>query len=163
MISLWVSLFNKVIRHQGFLSLAGTLVGTGTSLGCCAPTFVASGLSLLSGVGLGFLGNSTSATLMLYLGIGGSLANLAASAYRCRNAYPLLLGLAGAVILLLPFHDALDVTLFRILVACGLVLLVSASLWMASIGKRKICALNRGERRCANESPPSTETQTSGS
>lgn len=147
--------------HMGFFGLAGTLLGTGVSLGCCAPAFVASGLTLLSGVGLGFLEDPSIATPVLYLGIGGTLASLAAQAYRNRNGYPLLPGIAGAGILLFPFYQALDVTLFRILLAGGLILLLVASFWAVRTGKCHNRSLDRKGRYPGDEHSGQTETHVS--
>ncbi|MGH7772511.1 MAG: hypothetical protein ACREQA_09785 [Candidatus Binatia bacterium] len=54
---------------------------------------------------------------ILYTTTGLTLASLSLGAWRHRKPWPVLLGLLGVAGILYPFHEALDVTVFRILLS----------------------------------------------
>lgn len=75
-----------------------------------------------------------------------SLAALAHSAWRHRKLFPLLLGVASVAALLYPLHEAMDVTMFRLLLNGGAAGLLGAAVWNALLLRRRRAAAQGSER-----------------
>lgn len=114
-----------------------------SALGCCAPAWASSLLSIFATLGLGFLVDHRVAVPILYLALAIALAGLFLSWRDHRRPYFLIAGLLGAVFVLYPFHTALEVELFLGLLYTGIGLLLLASLgeailrWRLRQGKLK--------------------------
>ena len=108
---------------SGFGSL-GTIFSASLAMGCCAGLLAP--LASLGTIALPFLGPSLQMPL-LYGTIATTLIGLGLSFLRQRWVLPLILGLLGAVFLLIPFHTALDINLFYLLIGLGLGSLLLAS------------------------------------
>jgi len=125
------------------IGLGGTLVTALSALGCCAPAWAGPVLSLSATLSLGFLVDHRVALPVLYLALAIILAGLLLSWREHRRPYFLIAGLFGAVLVLYPFHTALDVDLFFGLLYTGMSLLLLASLgeailrWRLRQGKLK--------------------------
>jgi len=78
-----------------------------------------------------------------------SLASLAHSVVRHRRPFPLLLGVASVGALLYPLHEAMDVTVFRMLLNGGAAGLLGAALWSALLLRR----LRRAQESCQLGAP----------
>ncbi len=97
-------------------------------MGCCVGLLapLASAMTLA----LPFL-NSSLQMPLLYSTIALTVVGLVLSYRRQRSAFNLVLGFSGAVLLLIPFHTALELSLFYLLIGLGL-----GSLFLASWGPR---------------------------
>jgi len=101
-----------------------TIFSTSIAMGCCAGLLAP--LASVGAAALPFLEPSFQMPL-LYATVSVSLIGLVIS-YRSRHsAFYLLSGVLGGVLLLIPFHTALEVSLFYLLIGLGLGLLLFAS------------------------------------
>ncbi|HWP48496.1 MAG TPA: MerC family mercury resistance protein [Candidatus Limnocylindrales bacterium] len=113
-----------LLKKMGIL---GTYFSTTFALGCCGfgPfLYLVSGLSAL---GLGFLANLS--LPILYTSLGMTVVGLLISYRHHRHPLPFILGLVGSGMILYPFHEALDVWIFRIFFSTGLALLTLGVIW----------------------------------
>lgn len=105
----------------------GTYLSTAFAMGCCGfgPfLYLASGLSALS---LGALANFS--LPILYTSLGATLAGFLISYRRHRHPLPFISGLVGSGLILYPFHEALDVWIFRVFLSTGLAVLTLGVIW----------------------------------
>ena len=87
---------------------------------------------IATGVGLMGLAGVVGGSLqyaVLYLSAGLVLLGHAIALIRRRLPGPLLMSVGGAMLVLLPFHTALDVAIFSGSLYAGFALLLGASLW----------------------------------
>ncbi len=112
------------------LPLIGVVGANGTSflaMGCClAPSVLttaltAAGLGALLSLDMGVT------VLLLYAMVGLSLAGIVWACRRARRWFPLALALPAAGALLIPFHGALEVRLFYLLLVGGQLSLLAAA------------------------------------
>ena len=96
-------------------------------MGCCAGAF-APVAALLSSLGLGFLADLRVSLPLLYVSLTLTVGSLYCSYRRHRRPSALLVGLAGSIAVLIPFHVALETRVFFPLVYGGI-----ASLLLAAI------------------------------
>jgi len=121
----------------GFGSVLSALGG----LGCCAGA-LAPAVTAVSAATLGVFDQTDVQLPFLYFALSLSLIGLTVSFRRHRRPWPILLAAGAAAILLIPFHIALDVTLFQQMFSTGVLGLVLASgfdflfIWHA---RRKAC------------------------
>ena len=108
---------------SGFGSL-GTIFSTSLAMGCCAGLLAP--LASAGAAALPFLSPSFQMPL-LYAGISLTLIGLVLSHRHQRGGFYLVSGLLGALLLLIPFHAALEVGLFYLLIGLGLGTLFLAS------------------------------------
>lgn len=109
------------------IGVMGTYLSTAFAVGCCGfgPfLYLASGLSAL---GLGFLANFSSP--ILYTSLGITLAEFLISYRRRHHPLPFISGLVGCGMILYPFHEALDVWIFRVFLSTGLAVLTLSVSW----------------------------------
>lgn len=106
------------------LGSLGAILSTSLATGCCAGLLAP--LASLGTIALPFLGPSLQMPL-LYGTIATTLIGLGLSFLRQRWVLPLILGLLGAILLLIPFHTALDLRLFYLFIGLGLGSLLLAS------------------------------------
>lgn len=104
----------------------GTVGSTFLNLGCCAQ--------LLGPVSVFFVGGFEWVPVawrlpLLYGSLIVGLFSFLFGWRRHRRLAPLLLFLPGAAALLYPLHEALDVSLFQVLIWLGLGLLLAAAAW----------------------------------
>jgi len=104
------------LRLSGFGSVA-TIFSTSIAMGCCAGLLAP--LASVGAAALPFLEPSFQMPL-LYATVTLTLIGLVLSYRRQRSAFYLAFGLLGAVLLLIPFHTALEVSLFYVLIGLGL-------------------------------------------
>jgi|GEM_PF-2221354 len=128
------------------IGILGTYFSTAFALGCCGfgPfLYLVSGLSAL---GLGFLANFS--LPILYTSLGMTVGGLLISYRHHRHPLPFLLGLVGSGMILYPFHEALDVWIFRIFFSAGLALLTLGVIWdLINPGRWLHKRLRQGESR----------------
>lgn len=108
------------------LGALGTVGSTFLNLGCCAQ--------LLGPVAVFFVGGFEWVPVawrlpLLYGSLTVGLLSFLSGWRRHRRLAPLLLFLPGAAALLYPLHEALDVSLFQVLIWLGLGLLLAAAAW----------------------------------
>lgn len=119
---------NNSGRKTGFwvsgLGSLGTILSTSMAMGCCAGLLAP--LASVEAAALPFLDPSFQMPL-LYATAALTLIGLVLSYLRQRSIFFLILGLLGIVLLLIPFHTALEVSLFYLLVGLGLGSLILAS------------------------------------
>ncbi len=110
------------------LGVLGTMVAAVLNLGCCAEVFGPIAAVLFAG---GLLDRVPAAWQMplLYGSSAAALLGFGLGWRRHRQLAPLLLFLAGAVALLYPFHEALDVFILKIFMWLGFSLLLMATGW----------------------------------
>jgi hypothetical protein len=116
------------------LGAMGTIFSASLAMGCCAGL-----LAPVASVGaatLPFLDSSFQMPL-LYAAVVVTLFGLVISYRRQGSISPLLLGLLGAFLLLVPFHEALELSLFYLFISVGLSALLVAS-WLPLI-RRGVC------------------------
>jgi len=87
-------------------------------MGCC-PGLLAL-LASAAVIALPFLDDSTFQMPVLYGTVGLTLIGLGITYRRHRSLWYLILGMAGAIVLLIPFHTALEIDHFYLLVGLGL-------------------------------------------
>lgn len=112
----------------GAVGSCGTIFSASLVMGCCAGPLAP--LASAAMVAFPFLDDYPSLQLpLLYGTVILTLIGLVVSYGRHRSVFYLILGLLGALLLLIPFHMALEVNLFNLLVSSGLGLLLLASWW----------------------------------
>lgn len=104
----------------------GSVLSATAGLGCCAGA-LAPAVTAVSATTLGVFDQTRVQLPFLYFAIALNLIGLAVSYRRHRRPWALLLAAAAAAILLIPFHVALDATLFQQMFSAGVVGLVLAS------------------------------------
>lgn len=102
----------------GGLGSLGAFLSTSVAMGCC-PGLLAP-LASVAVIALPFLDDPTFQMPVLYGTVGLTLVGLLIAYRRHRSPWYLIIGLAGAVFLLIPFHTALELDLFYFLIAVGL-------------------------------------------
>lgn len=114
------------------LGSLGTVFSTSLAMGCCAG-FLA---PLASAAALIFpFVNPSLQMPLLYTTLALTFIGLMLSYRRQRLGFYLVSGLLGAVFLLIPFHTALEVSLFYLFIGMGLAALLIAS-WVPLIGRQ---------------------------
>jgi len=105
-------------------------------MGCClAPSALVTALTA-AGLG-GLLRVDMGVTVpVLYAMVGLALGGIAWACRRARQWFPLALGLPGGAVLLIPFHEALEVWPFHLLAVGGQVSLMAAAGLAAWRGRR---------------------------
>ena len=103
----------------GFESVLSATAG----LGCCAGA-LAPAVAAVSATTLGVIDQARVQLPFLYFALALSLIGLTVSYRRHRRPWALLLAGAAAAILLIPFHVALDVTLFQQMFSAGVLGLI---------------------------------------
>ena len=116
---------------SGFSSL-GAFLSTSVAMGCC-PGFLAP-LASVTAIALPFLEDPTFQMPVLYTTVSLTLIGLVIAYRRHRSLRYLILGLVGAFFLLIPFHTALELDLFYLLIGLGLGGLLLGS-WAPLIGQ----------------------------
>lgn len=111
------------------LGYVGALFSTALGMGCCAPGIFAAFASLVGSLGLGFLLSLDILMPVLYASLAVTLTGLSLSYRYHRKPYPLALGAIGGALLLYPFHTALELSTFFVLIYAGLGSLFASSLW----------------------------------
>jgi len=106
------------------LGSIGTIYSTSLAMGCCAGWLAP--LASSAAFALPFLDSSLQMPL-LYATVSVSVTGLVISYRSLHSAFYLLSGVLGGVLLLIPFHTALEVSLFYLLIGLGLGLLLFAS------------------------------------
>lgn len=104
----------------------GSVLSATAGLGCCAGVF-APAVTAVSAATLGVFDQTRVQLPFLYFALTLSLIGLAVSFRRHRRPWPLLAASVVAAILLIPFHTALDVTIFQGMFSAGVLGLVFAS------------------------------------
>src|SRR5574341_480452 len=119
----------------------GSVMSATAGLGCCAGALTPA-VTAVSAATLGVFDQTDVQLPFLYFALALSLIGLTVSYRRHRQPWALLLAGAAAVTLLVPFHVALDVSVFQQMFSAGVVGLVLASgcdfliIWRA---RRKVC------------------------
>lgn len=90
---------------------------------------------LITALGLDWLHLLSVQMPILYGTTGLTLASLSLGSWRHGRFWPLLLGMLGIAGILYPFHDALDVTVFRVLFYGGAGMLFVAVAWDFVLGR----------------------------
>ena len=110
------------------LGVLGSVVGTVVNLGCCASVLGPFAGVVLAG---GLLDQVPTAWQLplLYGSLAIALVGFGLGWRRHRRLYPMLIFLPGAAALLYPFHEALDLSLFQLLIWAGFGLLIIAAIW----------------------------------
>jgi hypothetical protein len=109
-----------VIRATSLIAGVGALSSTVAMLGCCGLVILGpAGLLGITGSVLTPLGSAWGYEAM-YVSLALTLAGTGMSAWRHWRPEPLILAGAGALALLLAFHEAWDVGVFAFLVWMGL-------------------------------------------
>jgi len=120
-----VTVGRPIVTSPQTLGLAGTvaaLLGVLGALGCCGLAI----LGFASAGGALALVPAAWAYELLYASLGLAVLSLAANRRRHGRTPPLALGIVGALALLLAFHEAWDVAIFRLLVGSGGAALLAA-------------------------------------
>ncbi len=130
----------RFLRALPIVGAAGASGASLLAMGCCLGPAVLT--TALTAAGLaGLLGLDMGVTVpILYAMVGLSFAGIAWASWRPHNWLPLALAVLGAVALLIPFHEALDVRLFYVLVFGGQVALLAAAA-LAAWAARRGCLL----------------------
>lgn len=102
----------------GGLGSLGAFLSTSVAMGCC-PGLLAP-LASVAVIALPFLDDPTFQMPVLYGTVGLTLIGLGIAYRRHRSLWYLILGMAGAIVLLIPFHTALEMDHFYLLVGLGL-------------------------------------------
>jgi hypothetical protein len=119
----------------------GSVLSATAGLGCCAGAF-APAVTAVSAATLGVFDQTRVQLPFLYFALALSLIGLTVSYRRHRRPWALVLAPVAAAVLLIPFHVALDVTLFQQMFSAGVLGLVLASgcdfllIWRA---RRRAC------------------------
>ena len=116
----------------GGLGSLGAFLSTSVAMGCC-PGLLAP-LASAATIALPFLDDPTFQMPVLYGTVGLTLIGLVIAYRRHRSLWYLIVGLAGAFLLLVPFHTALEMDLFYLLIGLGLGGLLLGS-WGPLVGK----------------------------
>jgi len=112
-----------MVGWLGKTGVAGTVVTTLASVGCCGAAF-APLVTALSAVSILALIPPDWGMPLLYGALALALTGSALGFGRHRRPYPLLVTLAGVGAILIPFHEALDIEVFTALLWTGLALLL---------------------------------------
>ena len=119
---------NSCLRKTGFcvssLGSLGTIFSTSLAMGCCAGLLAP--LASAGAAVLPFLSPSFQMPLLYATGA-LTLVGLVLSYRSHRSGLVLFLGFLGLLLLLIPFHTALEVNLFYLLIGLGLGILLIAS------------------------------------
>ncbi len=110
----------------GLLGTAGTFASTVATLSCCGPAVLGPTSAALT-ASVARLPSSLQYEF-LYASLALTLAAFIANAGRHRRALPLIVGVPGAVVVVLALHDAWDVETFRTLIWSGGAALMTAGL-----------------------------------
>ncbi len=102
----------------GGLGSLGAFLSTSVAMGCC-PGLLAP-LASVAVIALPLLDDPTFQMPVLYGTVGLTLIVLGIAYRRHRSLWYLILGMAGAIILLIPFHTALEMEHFYLLIGLGL-------------------------------------------
>lgn len=136
-----------MIGWLGKAGVIGTVVTAMVNVGCCGAGF-APLVTALSATGVLSLIPSAWGMPLLYGALALTVVGAALGLRRHRRPYPLLITLAGAGAILLPFHEALDVNVFTGLLWTGFALLAlgaAIETWLDLRGGR--CSLDHSQRR----------------
>lgn len=125
----------------------GSVLSATAGLGCCAGAFTPA-VTAVSAATLGVFDQSRVQLPFLYVALALSLIGLVVSYRRHRRPWALLLAGAAGTILLVPFHVALDVTIFQSMFSVGVLGLVLASGCDALF-------ISRARRRACGKQAPS--------
>ncbi len=111
------------------IGVLGTMATTVLNLGCCVPQALGPLTGVLSAGG--FLDRVPLAWQLplLYGSLAVALVGFGLGWRRHRQVAPTLLFFPGATALLYPFHEALDVSVLRVLIWLGFGLLLAAGAW----------------------------------
>ncbi len=110
--------------YLGGLSAVGSVFSASLAMGCCAG--VLAPVASVAAAALPFFKPSFQMPL-LYATVVATLVGLTIFYRRQGMISPLILGLLGAFFLLVPFHEALELTLFYLSIGVGLSALLVAS------------------------------------
>lgn len=110
--------------YLGGLGAVGTIFSASLAMGCCAGLLAP--VASVAAAALLFMEPSFQMPL-LYATIVATLVGLVIFYRRQGFISPLVLGLSGALFLLVPFHEALEVSLFYLFIGVGLSALLVAS------------------------------------
>lgn len=108
----------KTVSLSACLGSLGTVFSTAAAMGCCAG--VLAPLASIAAVGVPLFDSPSFQMPALYAAVGVTLIGLVAAYRRHRSLWFVILGAAGATILLIPFHMALEVSVFNLLIGLGL-------------------------------------------
>lgn len=125
-----------VTRLVSLSSAVGTLAAAAANLGCCGLGVFGPAGAAGAASGAATLVPATWGYPTLYGSLALTLAGLGMHARRHRPSSPSALGFAGALLLLLAFHEAWDVAVFATLVVGGSAMLVAAAAFDVSLPKR---------------------------
>src|SRR3989442_8396384 len=118
---------SNFLRKTGFcvsgLGSVGTIFSTSMAMGCCAGLLAP--LSSIGAAAFPFLKPSLQMPLLYATGA-LTLTGLVLSYRSHCSALFLFLGFLGLVLLLIPFHTALEVSVFYLLIALGVSILIFA-------------------------------------
>lgn len=117
-----MGVFNKA-------GVLGTVLTSALNLGCCAPQVLGPLTGVLAAGGLLDRVPVAWQLPLLYGSLALALVGFVLGLRRHRSPYPLLLFLAGSAALLYPFHEALDLSVLRVLIWLGLGVLLAAAVW----------------------------------
>lgn len=115
---------SKTSLYLSWVSSVGTIFSTSLAIGCCAG-FLAP-VASVAAAALPFFEPSFQMPL-LYATVVATLVGLVIFYRRQGFISPLVLGLSGAFFLLVPFHEALELSLFYLFIGVGLSALLVAS------------------------------------
>lgn len=120
----------------------GLLMAAGTASVACGCLSAFPLLAASTGaVGLAALLGGPLQYPLLYLSVGLAVLGPAIAPGRRPLSGPLVLGVAGATLVLLPFHTALDVAIFYASLYSGFAILVGRALWSLSPPPRRQSAV----------------------
>lgn len=111
------------------LAVLGTVTSAALNLGCCAPQVLGPLAAILFAGGLLDRVPAAWQLPLLYGSLAGALAGFGLGWKRHRRFAPLLLFLPGAVAILYSFHEALDVSVLKVVIWLGFSLLLAATGW----------------------------------
>lgn len=100
------------------LGSLGALLSTSIAMGCCVGLLAP--LASVTTIALPFLDDPSYQMPVLYGAVGLTLAGLLIAYRHHGSPWYLIIGLAGAIFLLIPFHTALELDLFYLLIGLGL-------------------------------------------
>ncbi len=116
----------------GGMGSLGAFLSTTVAMGCCPG--VLAPLASVAVIALPLLDDPPFQMPVLYGTVGLTLIGLVIAYRRHRSLWYLIVGLAGAFLLLVPFHTALEMDHFYLLIGLGLGGLLLGS-WGPLIGK----------------------------
>lgn len=87
-------------------------------MGCCAGLLAP--LASIAAAGVPLFDDPSFQMPALYAAVGLTLIGLFTAYRRHRSVWSVVLGISGAIILLIPFHMALEVRVFNLLTGVGL-------------------------------------------